>query len=246
MGLSYDQLFPSRFIKAGEFAGKPVTLTITGVDLEELEKEDGTAKSSPIVSFNETKRQWVLIKTNAQCLVAMWGSDVDGWIGHKVTLVPERDASGLSDSGFCIRVQGSPELTQTIQASIKLPRRKPIARKLIPTRRGQAAEVDFDESTGEMHESPQDSDSAAATTAPPKPLGKAGWKQLAQDAEGFGYTAKDVLASAAIAGHEGPEAEMPLDLAKRIFRSMRDNPRAAEEAEVTDEEPTGDDAIGLS
>lgn len=151
MGLSYDQLFPSRFIKAGEFAGKPVTLTITGVELEDLEKEDNTTKTSPIVTFAETKRQWVLIKTNAQCLVAMWGPDTDGWIGHKVTLYPERDASGLSDSGLCIRVQGSPELTKTITASIKLPRRKPISRKLTPTVKGVPAH-DFDEDTGEVQE----------------------------------------------------------------------------------------------
>lgn len=151
MGLSYDQLFPSRFIKAGEFAGKPVTLTIAGVELEDLEKEDNTTKTSPIVTFAETKRQWVLIKTNAQCLVAMWGPDTDGWIGHKVTLYPERDASGLSDSGLCIRVQGSPELTKTIQASIKLPRRKPITRKLTPTVKGAPAHG-FDAETGEVHE----------------------------------------------------------------------------------------------
>ena len=155
MGLSYDQLFPSRFIKAGEFAGKPVTLTITGVELEDLEKEDGTAKTSPIVSFAETKRQWVLIKTNAQCLVAMWGTDVDGWLGHKVTLIPERDASGLSDSGFCIRVQGSPEIEKAIQATIKLPRRRPSTRRLVPTATsGGATALSFDDETGEVHDVP--------------------------------------------------------------------------------------------
>jgi hypothetical protein len=153
--VNYDQLFPSRFLKAGEFAGRPVTLTITGVELEELEKEDGNSKSSPIVSFAETKRQWVLIKTNAQCLVAMWGQDTDGWLGHKVTLYPERDASGLSDSGLCIRVKGSPELAKTITASIKLPRRKPVSRKLLPTGNvppDPEAAMTFDEETGEVPE----------------------------------------------------------------------------------------------
>lgn len=133
MGLSYDQLFPSRFLKAGEFNGKPVTLTITAVSLEELEKEDGTERPTAIVSFKETKRQWVLIKTNAQCLLAMWGPQTDEWIGKRVTLYPERDTSGLSDSGLCIRVKGSPDLTGTIDAQIKLPRRRPTSRKLIPT-----------------------------------------------------------------------------------------------------------------
>ena len=148
MGLTYDQLFPSRFIKAGEFNGKPVTLTITGVEMDDLEKDDGTQHAAAIVSFKETKRQWVLIKTNAQCLVAMWGPDTDAWIGKRVTLFPERDASGLSDSGLCIRVKGSPDIPGPITATIKLPRRKPTARKLIKTG-GSAQEQQGFEPEGE-------------------------------------------------------------------------------------------------
>jgi len=152
MGLSYDQLFPSRFIKAGEFQGKPVTLTITDVQLEDLETETGATERKAIVSFAETKRQWVLIKTNAQCLLAMWGPDTDDWINHRVTLYPERDASGMSDSGLCIRVQGSPELTKTVTATIKLPRRRPMERKLTSTKKDVAATglLDFDSETGEI------------------------------------------------------------------------------------------------
>lgn len=150
MGLSYDQLFPSRFIKAGEFGGKPVTLTITAVEMEELEKEDGTEKNAPIVSFKETKRQWVLIKTNAQCLLAMWGPNTDDWVGKRVTLFPERDASGLSDSGLCIRVKGSPDIDGPIVASIKLPRRKAQSRKLVKTGGNTASEESFDHDTGEV------------------------------------------------------------------------------------------------
>lgn len=157
MGLSYDQLFPSRFIKAGEFGGKPVTLTITGVDLEELEKEDGTAHNAPIVSFRETKRQWVLIKTNAQCLLAMWGPDTDNWIGKRVTLYPERDASGLSDSGLCIRVKGSPDIDKPVTAIIKLPRRRPQERKLTKTASGRNEQPDFDTETGELAPEPEPS-----------------------------------------------------------------------------------------
>ena len=149
MGLTYDQLFPSRFIKAGEFGGKPVTLTITHVELNDLEGEDGKAETKAIISFKETKRQWVLIKTNAQCLLAMFGADTDGWLGRRVTLYPERDSSGLSDSGLCIRVKGSPDIKQPITAQIKLPRRKPREVKLIPTKMG-ASEPVFDEETGEL------------------------------------------------------------------------------------------------
>lgn len=141
MGLTYEELFRGRFVKAGEMRGKPVTLTIKDVYLDGLEQEDGTEKSQAVVSFEEIKREWALNKTNAQCLVAMWGRDSGDWIGHKVTLYPETDASGLSDSGVCIRVKGSPELTKTVTAQIKLPRRKPVTRKLVPTGKVEAAEA---------------------------------------------------------------------------------------------------------
>ena len=44
MSLTYDQLFPGRFIKAGEMGGKPVTMTIKDVYLDTLEGEDGREK----------------------------------------------------------------------------------------------------------------------------------------------------------------------------------------------------------
>jgi hypothetical protein len=145
MGLTYDALFPGRFIKAGEMSGKPVTMTIADVYLDHLEGEDGREKPQAIVSFKETKREWALNKTNAQCLLAMWGPDSGDWVSKRVTLFAERDASGLSDSGLCLRVAGSPDITKSIIAEIKLPRRKPQKRTLKPTANGkQPAKVDED------------------------------------------------------------------------------------------------------
>lgn len=151
MGLSYDQLFPGRFIKAGEFGGKDVTLTIERVYVDGLETESGATEKRAIVAFKETQREWVLIKTNAQCLVAMWGADSDDWLGKRVTLHPEADPSGLSDSGLCIRVKGSPDLSEAVTATIKLPRRKPLTRKLVVTKNGKSVpEEHLNPDTGEI------------------------------------------------------------------------------------------------
>lgn len=136
-GLSYDQLFPGRFIKAGEMDGKDVTLTIKDVYLDTIEQEDGREKAQAVVAFQEIARELALNKTNGQCLRAMWGDRVDEWIGKRVTLFPERDASGLSDSGVCIRIKGSPDISKPIQATIKLPRRRPVQRTLVPTGNGR-------------------------------------------------------------------------------------------------------------
>jgi len=140
MGLTYDQLFPGRFIKAGEFGGKEVTVTVDRVYVDDIEDDRGIEKPQPIVAFSETKREWALNKTNAQCLVAMWGRDTDDWIGKRVTLFPEQDTSGLADSGLCIRVKGSPELDKPLTAKIKLPRRNAVDRKLVPTDKEKATE----------------------------------------------------------------------------------------------------------
>ena len=138
--LSFDALFPSRFLKASLFQGKPVTLTISDVSIEGLEREDGTEREAPIVSFQETKKQLVLNRTNGESIRAMFGDHINDWIGKRVTFFPERDTSGFSD--FCIRVKGSPDLKNPVEAVINLPRRKPVGRKLVPTKTGAAKVVE--------------------------------------------------------------------------------------------------------
>ena len=139
MGLTYDQLFPGRFIKAGEMHGRAVTLTVRDVYLDVLEQEDGREKQQAIIAWQETDREMALNKTNAQSIMAMFGPDSGDWIGKRITLYPETDSSGLSDSGVCLRVKGSPDITAPITAQIRLPRRKPMTRTLVPTGTGPAA-----------------------------------------------------------------------------------------------------------
>lgn len=159
MGLTYDQLFPGRFIKAGEMHGRPVTLTVKDVYLDQLEDESGREKPQAVIAFNETPREMALNKTNAQCIVSMFGQDSGDWIGKRITLCPERDASGLSDSGLCLRIQGSPDIKQPVTAEIKLPRRKPQKRKLVPT--------NADKGAAEQSDDGDELDEALAKDAPP-------------------------------------------------------------------------------
>jgi hypothetical protein len=154
--MNYDQMFPSRFIKAGEFEGRPVTLTIGTVEREGLEREDGHEDMAAILAFTEKRKngdpiQMVLNKTNAQAIFAMW-PDTDDWVGKHVTFFPEPDDSGMSDSGFRIRVQGSPDIEKAITYTLKLPRRKPKQCKLTKTTLSAAARQTppHDAETGEL------------------------------------------------------------------------------------------------
>ncbi len=116
----WEEMFPGRFLKAPEFKGRKVTLTIADIDSEVLETDKGP-KLKGIVSFKETDKQWAINRTNATCVVAMFGRKVPEWKGHKVTLFP-----GEWRGEPAIRVWGSPEIAADFEVTIKLARKNPI------------------------------------------------------------------------------------------------------------------------
>jgi len=117
----FDDLFVGRFLKAGQFGEKKVSLTISDVNVEKLAGDDGKEKTKGIVSFKETGLGLVLNKTNATCIREMLGRELSKWVGHKITLF----ASEWNGEP-CIRVWGSPELHADKRIEVRLPKRKPI------------------------------------------------------------------------------------------------------------------------
>ena len=117
---TYDDLYAGRFLKAGNFDGRAVTLTIKGMFREELEGDDGK-KIKVILSFVETEMQLVTAKTNGFCIRSMFGDKLADWIGKRVTLFPS-----TWNGEPAIRVWGSPDIAADMQVSVQLPRRKPI------------------------------------------------------------------------------------------------------------------------
>lgn len=118
--VDWDQLYPGRFLKAGEFLGRKVTLTIADVELDELEGDKGK-KVKGVISFRETARQLCLNRTNGICLKAMFGRKLAEWEGKRVTLFP-----GNWNGEECIRVWGSPDIPKDEEIIVDLPRKKPI------------------------------------------------------------------------------------------------------------------------
>ena len=121
----YDQLYPGRFIKAGELLGKKVTLTITDVDVEELEGDAGKKQVKAIVSFKETPKKLVACKTNGLCIRDMFGKQLAEWLGKRITLF-EDSWNGEP----CTRIWGSPDITADIEVEIALPRRRPFKKTM--------------------------------------------------------------------------------------------------------------------
>lgn len=120
--MDFDGLFPNRFLKAGEFQKKDVTLTISAVKIEELEGTKGK-ENKAIVSFAHTAKQLVLNKTNGLSIKAMFGRETNDWIGKKVTFFPAEIK--FEDSDLAIRVRGSPDIPGPITFELKLARKKP-------------------------------------------------------------------------------------------------------------------------
>lgn len=118
--VDFDELYPGRFIKAGELRGNKVTLTIADVDLDDLVGEDGKPKVKAVISFRETEKQLVLCKTNGICLKAMFGKELSKWLGKRVTLFP-----GQWNGEPATRIWGSPDIEQEFEVPVALPRRRP-------------------------------------------------------------------------------------------------------------------------
>jgi len=121
----FDQLYAGRFLKAGELLGKKVTLTISDVDLEELQGDDGAKKAKAIISFRESEKKLVSCKTNGICIRDMFGKELAGWVGKRITIFED-----MWNGEPCIRVWGSPDIAEDIEVTITLPRRRPFKKVL--------------------------------------------------------------------------------------------------------------------
>lgn len=135
----FDELYPGRFLKASDFKGQRVTLTIADAWLEELEGEDGKELKATL-AFKERPKELVLNRTNGEALKAMFGSKLPQWNGKRVTLFP----SLVTERGFakgqpCIRVWGSPDLAHDLDIVIKRPRQDAKSMTLHKVVAGKAA-----------------------------------------------------------------------------------------------------------
>jgi|SRR5690606_2827431 len=128
--VDFDELYPGRFIKAGDFKGQKVTLKIAMVRVEELVGDKGPQMKG-VIGFERTDKQWALNKTNGLCLKAMFGRKVQEWVGRRVTLF-----ASTWDGEQCIRVWGSPELENDMPVTIALPRKRPFEMTMHAVRTG--------------------------------------------------------------------------------------------------------------
>lgn len=127
-----DALFPGRFLKGADLNGREQTVEIVDVWGEDLEGQKGV-KPKAIVSFKRATpgpRELVLAKINSACLKAMFGSKRSAWLGKRVTFYATDKImpmpSGENKGRACLRVMGSPDITEPIAVTFAPPRRRPV------------------------------------------------------------------------------------------------------------------------
>ena len=131
----------SEYLQAADLslAGGQTTARIDSIPAKEIESDDGVKKIHGVIQFKDKKKGFVFNHVNGALLAAMFGDDIEGWIGKAVTLhVVPCEIRGQYFEKPCIRVKGSPELNEDINVAVKLPRRKPLNYTLThTTRQGQ-------------------------------------------------------------------------------------------------------------
>jgi hypothetical protein len=124
--LDWDELYPGRFLKAGQLGDKRPTLTIKEVTVDRLQDDKGIEKVKGVIVFVEVPYQLALNKTNGLCLREMFGRTLEQWAGRKITLYRGTVESGSQKGEPAVRIWGSPELKEDRVVEVKLPRKRPM------------------------------------------------------------------------------------------------------------------------
>lgn len=102
-----DLMFPSMYLRAVDFEGKPVTLTVREVHRDNLRLANGGKTEKYILSFVETEKMFVLNKTNAKAIAKhLQEPKAVNWPGAKLTLSPDQ-CEAFGEIVPCIRVKAA-------------------------------------------------------------------------------------------------------------------------------------------
>jgi len=86
--MKISQVFPSKYVTAADLQGRPFTLTIKTVTLEEMVTHDNKKVQKPVVWFTNAQKGFVINVTNARTIAALYGDDTEGWTGKRITIYP--------------------------------------------------------------------------------------------------------------------------------------------------------------
>ena len=129
-----NDVFPSKFLVAGDLNGKSIALKILRAPIETLKNKNGE-DTKTVLYFKGAKKSLPLNRTNWDSVADITGEDdSDNWAGHQIELYPTTTQFG-SDVVDCIRIRAP------AQAELKPARGKPTK----AAKPAAADETDFDD-----------------------------------------------------------------------------------------------------
>lgn len=166
--VDFDELYPGRFMKAGELQGRKPTLKIISVKIDELEGDKGK-KIKGVITFERADpnapKDLALNKTNGVCLREMFGRQVQAWVGKRVTLFAVTIESGTFKGKEAIRIYGSPDIERDMEVTITMPRKRPILMTMHKVVKGsaqaQSTQASTSQGTGSASTAPTTADALA-------------------------------------------------------------------------------------
>lgn len=87
--MNVNDLFPSKYLKAHDLGGKPYTLTIRAVTLEDV-GHGGEKESKLAIAFEKATKMMLVNRTNAMIIASLYGPETDNWKGKAVTVYSAR------------------------------------------------------------------------------------------------------------------------------------------------------------
>lgn len=109
--MDVNAMYPSEYLKASDLQGKDHTVTIQGIKMEKIGRDDEPAK--PVLYFRGAKKGLVLNRTNANTVAEIYGTETNFWMGKPITLgVSWVDFQGRQVEAIRVR----PQMRETGQA----------------------------------------------------------------------------------------------------------------------------------
>jgi len=121
-----DDVFPSKYLKVADLAGKPVVVTIERAVLETLKSTEGKEQDKIVLYLKGTKKSFPLNLTNWDAVADIAGDDTDDWPGHRIELYPTTTQMG-GKTVDCIRVQPPSQRPLPMKQPKKQPKEQPEA-----------------------------------------------------------------------------------------------------------------------
>ena len=92
-----DEVFLSKYLKAADLNGRPVTVTIKSAPYETLKNPEGKEQGKTVLYFVRGKKALPLNIVNWDSVAEICGDDTDAWPGHQIELYPTVTQMGAQD-----------------------------------------------------------------------------------------------------------------------------------------------------